>query len=207
MTEGTPMSSQSAPTTRQANTNIYFGFAPWIVFAVVASPSTWEFAALGALIVAVVLTLPDFRNHRVKFLDVAGIVFFAVLAVLALFLDRSDLSDVEKYASVISSAALAVIAFGSLAFMPFTEQYARESTPQEYWSSPLFKHINRVLTALWGLTFVLTAVCAYIAVEMDHDKSWFNWILPILILVLMVKFTEWYPDHAAQAAPDDASPA
>ncbi|MFD0532268.1 hypothetical protein ACFQ1I_46080 [Kitasatospora arboriphila] len=34
----------------------YFaGFAPWIVFDVVASPSTWEYASLAALVTAVLL--------------------------------------------------------------------------------------------------------------------------------------------------------
>lgn len=196
MSNPTPSATPAAAPSGHGS-NLYFGFAPWIVFAVVASPSTWEYASLGALITAVVLARPDFRHHNIKILDVAGMAFFAVLSVVALFLDRSDLSDVEKYAGVISSAALAVIALGSLAFMPFTEQYARETTPQEYWETPLFKKINRVLTLLWGLVFVATAALSYVAVEVEDGKSWFNWILPIVLLVAMVKFTEWYPDHAA----------
>ena len=38
---------------------------------------------------------------------------------------------------------LAVIAFGSLLFVPFTEQYARESVPERVWTSPQFKAVNR----------------------------------------------------------------
>ena len=34
--------------------------------------------------------------------------------------------------------------------MPFTEQYARQSTPRAYWASPTFKKINRVLSVAWG---------------------------------------------------------
>jgi hypothetical protein len=198
-TDTTPTAQPASTGSHGAGGSLYFGFAPWIVFAVVASPSTWEFAALGALITSVVLARPDFRRHNVKILDIAGMLFFAVLSVLALFLDRSDLADLEKYAGVISSGALAVIALGSLAFTPFTEQYARDTTPEEYWDSPRFKKINRVLTALWGLVFLATAVLSYVAVEVDHDKDWFNWILPIVLLVAMVKFTEWYPDHATAA--------
>jgi hypothetical protein len=198
--EVTPTAGSTPAASKPVTSNIYFGFAPWIVFAVVASPSTWEFATLGALITSVVLARPDFRRHNVKLLDIAGMAFFAVLSVLALFLDRSDLSDLEKYAGVISSGALAVIALGSLAFLPFTEQYARETTPREYWDSPLFKRINRNLTALWGLVFVATAVLSYVAVEVEDGRDWFNWILPIVLLVGMVKFTEWYPDHATAAA-------
>lgn len=71
------------------------------------------------------------RSERgsLKALDVGSIVFFGMLALLAIFLDRSDLDWVEDYSQVISSGALAVIALGSLAFTPFTEQYAPRDGP------------------------------------------------------------------------------
>ena len=34
------------------------------------------------------------------------------------------------------------MALGSLAFVPFTEQYARESTPPEVWHKPAFRRIG-----------------------------------------------------------------
>ncbi len=176
------------------------GFAPWIIFDVVASPSTWEFAALAALIAAVVLAGPELREGRLMMLDIAGIVFFAVLAVLALVLDRSDLDWLERYAQVISSGVLAVIAFGSLAYMPFTEQYARLSAPREIWSSLVFKKINRVLTAVWGLVFLITAILGYVALHVGRGHDWLNWIIPVALIVWAVKFTARYPDRVTATA-------
>lgn len=109
--------------------NLLFAFAPWIIFYVVASLSTWEYAALAALVAAVVLNLPDLRRGSFKALEVAGILFFGVIAVPALLLDRKDMLWLETYAQVLSSSVIAVVALGSMAFVPFTEQYARESTP------------------------------------------------------------------------------
>jgi hypothetical protein len=43
-------------------------------------------------------------------------------------------------------------------------------------------------------------VLGYVAVEVTHGKAWFNWILPIVVLAAMVKFTEWYPGHARTQA-------
>jgi hypothetical protein len=51
-----------------------------------------------------------------------------------------------------------LIAFGSLLFTPFTEQYARESVPRQFWSSPAFKQTNRRLTIMWAFAEV-AAVC------------------------------------------------
>jgi hypothetical protein len=170
-------------------TNPFVGFAPWIIFWVVAAPSTWEYATLGALIAAVILAVPDAQRHSLKLLDVTTIAFFAVFSVLALFLDRSDLSWLEDYSQAISSGVLAVIVLGSLAFVPFTEQYARESTPREVWDRPEFRQVNRTLTTVWGLVFAVSAVCGVIAQNVDTGKAWLNWIIPIVLIVGAFKYT------------------
>ncbi|WP_240802440.1 hypothetical protein [Streptomyces sp. A0642] len=178
--------------------NLFYAFAPWIIFDVIAAPSTWEFAALAGLVASVVLNLPDLRRGSFKVLEVAGIAFFAVLSLLALFLDRQDLLWLERYAQVLSSSVIAVVALGSLAFVPFTEQYARETTPREVWGSPAFRHANRVLTLLWGGVFVATALLGLLAVHTSSGADWFNWVIPAALLVLAVRFTERYPDRVRE---------
>ncbi|MFD0066846.1 hypothetical protein [Streptomyces sp. NPDC056690] len=178
--------------------NLLFAFAPWIIFDVVASPSTWEYAALAALIAAVVLNLPDLRRGSFKVLEVTGILFFGVMALLGLFLDRQDMLWLETYAQVLSSAVIAVVALGSLAFVPFTEQYARESTPPEVWGSPVFRHVNRVLTLVWGGVFVATAVLGLVALHTASGADWLNWVIPVLLLVLAARFTERYPNQVRE---------
>lgn len=182
--------------------NPFVGFAPWIIFWVVASPSTWEWAALSALVTAVILAVPSAERGSLKILDVGSIAFFGILAVLAVFLDRHDLDWLEDYSQAISSGALAVIALGSLAVMPFTEQYARESAPREVWNTPGFKRTNFVLTAAWGGVFLVSAVLGVIAEEVDSSttRQWLNWVIPIALVVGAFKFTAWYADQARQQA-------
>jgi hypothetical protein len=169
--------------------NPFVGFAPWIIFWVVAAPSTWEYATLGALIAAVILAIPDAQKHSIKLLDVTTIGFFAVFSLLALFLDPADLEWLEDYSQAISSGVLAVIVLGSLAFVPFTEQYARESAPREVWDTPRFKQVNRMLTTVWGLAFAGSAICGVIAQQVDSGKDWLNWIIPIVLIVGAFKYT------------------
>jgi uncharacterized membrane protein len=180
--------------------NPFVGFVPWIIFWVVAAPSTWEYATLGALLAAVILALPDARKRHLKLLDLVTIGFFAVFSLLAVFLDASDLEWLEDYSQAISSGVLAVVVLGSLAFVPFTEQYAREETPREVWDTPLFKQINRALTAVWGLVFAASAVLGVIAQNVDSGQDWFNWIIPIVLVVGAFKFTAAYPDKARERA-------
>ncbi|MFK4110529.1 hypothetical protein [Streptomyces sp. NPDC002176] len=174
--------------------SVFLSFAPWIIFGVVASPSTWEYAALAALVAALVLSAQDLLHGKIRILDAAGIVFFAVLSVLALALNRSDLLWVETYAQVISNGLVAVVAFVSLLYDPFTAQYARESTPRQYWDSPVFRHINRVLTTYWGVTFAIMTASTWLAIHFPDQDDWFNWVIPIALLVIAVKFTQRYPE-------------
>jgi hypothetical protein len=172
-------------------------FLPWIIFWVVSSPSTWEVAAVAALVAAVILSIPDaMRPGGIKALDVGTIGFFAVVSILAIFLDRKDLSWFEDWAQFISSIVLAAIAFVSLAFTPFTEQYARDSTPRELWNTPGFKGINRRLTLFWGVVFLLTAVSGVLAVKGSHStRDFFTWILPVILIVGAMKLQARYVEY------------
>ncbi|MEU6590980.1 hypothetical protein ABZ923_17465 [Streptomyces sp. NPDC046881] len=184
-----------APAKKPVGTGgIFFSFAPWIIFGVIASPSTWEYAALAALVASIVLSGQDMLHGRLRVLDMTGIVFFAVLSVLALALGRGQLAWLETYAQVVSNGLVAVVALGSLLTDPFTAQYAREQTRREVWDSPVFRHVNRVLTAVWGLAFALMTVSTWLAVRYPAQDDWFNWVVPVVLLVAAVKFTERYPE-------------
>lgn len=176
---------------------IFLGFVPWIVFSVVAGPSTWMWAALAALVCSLVLAVPDWlRSRSISILDVAALLFFGVLVVLALTLDRAALQPIEDRAQLLSSIVIAIVALGSLAVgRPFTEFYAKKETPREYWNSPVFKQINRVLSGLWGGVFVLNALCDAAVAFWGANTDLFNWVIPIVVIVAAVKITGWYPDH------------
>jgi uncharacterized membrane protein len=174
------------------------GFIPWIIFWVVASsPSTWEYGAIGAALAAIILALPSASRRRPKVLDVATIVFFVALAVVGAVVGAEDRDWLDRWSMVLSSGALGLIALGSLAFVPFTEQYAREQTPSELWGNPRFRKINRVLTLVWALTFLATAALGWIAVVAPSTSDWTNWVLPIVLIVGAFKFTARYPERAS----------
>ncbi|MFD8125942.1 DUF3159 domain-containing protein [Streptomyces mirabilis] len=180
--------------------SVFLGFAPWIIFDVVASPSTWKYAALAALIAALVLNVPDLRRGSFKILEAASLVFFAVLFVLGLAVDRQDLLWLETYAQTLANGVIAVVALGSLAFTPFTEQYARESVPRQYWDTSLFRRTNRILTAMWGGVFLVTALLGLLALHVRSGSDWLNWVIPIALLVAAIRFTKWYPAHVRARA-------
>jgi hypothetical protein len=177
--------------------SVFLGFVPWIVFSIVAGPSTWVWAAFAALACSLVLAVPDWRRSRsISILDAAALVFFAVLLVLGAVLDRAALQPIEDRAQLLSSVVIAVVALGSLAVgRPFTEFYAKQQSPPEVWNTPTFKKINRVLTGLWGGVFVVNALCDVAVGYWGASPDLFTWVIPIVIIVVAVRITGWYPDH------------
>ena len=104
--------------------------------------------------------------------------------------------------------------------MPFTEQYARERVSREYWGTPTFKKVNRVLSLAWAVRNRRSSGWSSMAVAFLDERAGstsdtslldliLNWVVPIAILVFMVRFTAIYPDRVrkAAAASDEAQQA
>jgi hypothetical protein len=183
-------------------------FAPWIVYWVVAdSRSTWEFGAITAAIISGLLLLPSLERGGVKTLDVLSFGFFVVIAVVGAVSSPHDGDWMDRWSQVLSSGALAVFVLVTIPFMPFTEQYARESAPPEVWNTPRFRRTNLVLTTMWGLVFAAEAALGVIAREAPGSAGWTNWVLPICLIVAAFKFTARYSAQAREAAQRRAQPA
>lgn len=179
----------------------FAGFAPWIIYWVVASgPSTWLYGALAAALAAIILSIPSIRRGRHKVLDWVTIAFFVALTIAGIVVGAKNGDWMDTYATTISSGMLAVVALGSLAFVPFTEQYARESTPPEVWDQPAFKRTNQILTLMWGLVFAGMAVCGFIAAKASSASELTEWVIPIVLIIAVVKFTQIYPERVRARA-------
>lgn len=179
--------------------NPVVGMLPWIVFSVLVGPGRFEFSVGIALAIAVMLVVLD-RLRRpgtsLKILEVADVAFFAALAIVGAVASDGTLRWLETYSGELSNFALVAIAFGSMAVrVPFTVQYARERVPRELWNTRGFMHTNYVITAVWGLAFLVAAVAGLYGdlVLRDSDNIWTNWLIQIGAIIVALRFTEWYP--------------
>jgi putative Mn2+ efflux pump MntP len=178
----------------------FVGFVPWIIYWVVAEgPSTWLFGALSAVLAAMILGISMGRGGP-RLLEIVTIVFFVAVTAAAMIVGAEDRDWMDTYATTLSSAVLAVMALGSLAFTPFTEQYARTDRPLEDWEKPAFRQTNRVLTLMWALVFALISVLGYYATQVPESRDWTNWVIPIVVIVGAVGMTQAYPTRARDRA-------
>ncbi len=170
---------------------IYLAFIPWVLFSLIAQHSTLKAAAVVALIGSAAIAVPSILARRPKLLELGAILAFAGFTFVAFNVDPATGQWVARYARAIAAALLALIAFGSLLFTPFTEQYARESVPREVWHSARFKQVNRQLTLLWALVFCVMVPSHLIAGAIDTHRAnlIFNWAIPIILIGWAAKRT------------------
>jgi hypothetical protein len=178
--------------------NIYVAFVPWVLFSVITEHGEVQAAAVIALVAAAVISFPSIRAGRPKALEIGTVAAFLAIAVIALVADSTTRDWLVRYGRGVAAGLLALIAFTSLLRTPFTEQYARESVPEALWSSPRFKSINRQLTLMWGVVFLLMVPSHVIAGIIDTHRAFtiFNWVIPIALVVFAIKWTARVTDES-----------
>jgi MFS family permease len=190
-TDSSSEPGRSRPAEHGPGTGIYLAFVPWILFSLITQHDTLKAAAVVALIAAVLIAAPAALAGRPRMLEIGAVVAFVGFTIVAFIADPSTTHWVARYARAIAALLLALIAFSSLLFVPFTEQYARESVPRQFWSTPRFKHVNRQLTVMWGCVFLAMMVShiAAGAIDTRRGNTIFNWVIPIILIIWAVKRT------------------
>ena len=169
-----------------AGAGIFVGLVPWFLFTIIAEHGTLKIASIASVVIAVGVCIYSMRGgKRPKMIELAAVATFIVFTVIAFIADPSVTHWLTRYARAVAAAVLAVLVFGSLLFVPFTEEYAREAVPRQYWDSPRFKELNRRLTAMWGAVFAVMTVSHVIAGAIDKRGTniIFNWVIPITLVV------------------------
>ncbi len=194
-----------APTSRPRRTMDAFlkspfaGIAPWALLSILSAPGRFEMAVTAALGLSVLVILVGLsRGIRVHALELFGAVFFGVMAIVGAFADDSVIRFLELWAGELTNVSLAAFAWLTLLIgEPFTMAYAKDTTPQEHWDSPLFKRINAVITAVWASAFTFAAAVGFVGDLVFHDAAnfWTGWILQLAGIFCAVAFTEFYPDY------------
>jgi hypothetical protein len=175
---------------KSGSSGFLLAVVPWLLFTVVAEHGTLKLASIGALVIAIWIARPGIQAGKPKALEVGAVVTFAAFTVAAFVVDPSVAHWLERYARAIAAGLLALIAFASLLAVPFTEQYARDKVPSEYWGSPKFKAINRKLTTIWACTFAAMVPfhIAAGAINSRPTNILFNWVTPFVFVLVAMKF-------------------
>ncbi len=139
------------------------------------------------------------RGLSVKLPDWMTLAFFAI-ATLSVLVDGSALLLFWKYNLVVLWGLFAGMAWASILLgAPFTLQYARETTPPEFWRHPVFVRTSLVLTLVWAGVFTLNLAIAGAAVG-RISPPWFALLLPTLAVAGAFVFTARYAAAVSRRA-------
>ena len=178
---------------------MFLSLIPWALFTIAAGHGGTSFVGPAALVAAVLaagIAIKNSLGSSLKVIDASGVLTFGALSVIAFAGDTAVRHHVVDYGRGASALVLAVVMLGSILFVPFTEQYAREGTPKQYWNSPVFRAVNRRISALWGAAILVMAGGHFLSGHLEaagdltrRDNLGLNWVLPVLLVLGAMKLT------------------
>ncbi|MCX7125513.1 MAG: carotenoid oxygenase family protein, partial [Gammaproteobacteria bacterium] len=173
--------------------SILRGFLPWILYSVLygSNPEQYMLAISAALASSVIF---DWKELKAGFILTRGTFFyFLLLLVLTAVFHWQWLQDNTW---LISNCMLAGITFTSaLIGKPFTLQYAKQQVREELWENAFFLQINYILTNIWGVIFLLTALVNYFHVEDPKINGLSYIILSNIGWFVGMYINKWFPDY------------
>ena len=174
-------------------TNMTWLLIPWIVFWVAAAISSF-WGSLISLAACVLVPLLMFRAKatiydRLSLVGVGG----CCIALLA-------------GASPLLMIPLSYFLFGLMwviscfTKVPLTAHYSKNSyNGDAALNNPLFMKTNLILTAAWGILYLLTPIWTYFIMRTNAGSfvGAINSVLPALMGLFTAWFQKWYPRHVA----------
>ncbi len=192
---------------------LILAFLPLITFSLLSRFLPHGYIGIAGLAAALIALIAIATSHPVwppKILNTCSLVLFALIAVLGFTLGKADDRWLATWGGAGVGIVLGLIILALVPVMPFTEQFARETTPQAYWASPTFKKINRVLSTAWGLAIFAIGLSRVAAAAIDGHttrrlpETLLGLAIPVIIVIYMLKFSKSYPDrvtHEPAGAP------
>lgn len=178
----------------EPKTNMLLLLIPWIVFWVVASINGF-WGSLVSVAVCVLLPVLMHRTKATLYDQVSGLgVGACSVALLA-------------GASPILVIPVSYLLFGLMwtvsCFLkvPLTAHYSKNGYNGEAaLRNPIFMRTNRILTAAWGVLYLVTPIWTYFIIQTDAASyvGAINSVLPALMGVFTAWFQKWYPRYIAR---------
>ena len=189
-------------------------FLPLITFSVLARFLPHGDIGVAGVVAAVMALVGVLANRPVwppQIVVFCSLILFTLVAVLGFTLGNHDDRWLATWGGAGMPLIIGLIMLILVPVMPFTEQFARQATPQAYWSSPTFKKIHRVLSAGWGLAIMAIGVSRLAAAAINGHTTHrlpellLGLAVPAVILIYMLRFSKSYPERVTHNEPAAAA--
>lgn len=177
------------------NTNMNIMLLPWIVFWVTVSVSKQP-GCLLSIAACAFISLIYYQNKKTIYdvLSSALVMGFCVTMLTGM---------PEKVMLPLSYLAFGVMwlasCFGGL--IPLTAHYSKNSYGgEDALKNALFVKTNRILTALWGILYLITAAVTWFLMQSSVRPltGLINSVCPVFMGIFTAWFQKWYPARVAR---------
>lgn len=185
--------TKSEKTEIQKEPNMLIMLIPWITIWIGLSINSFWGAIIG---LAVISLIPfSFIKYQATIFDYLTVFLVSVICLLSILNFPIDIL-----------VSLSYLIFGLMwtltIFMkiPLTAFYSmKDYGMNSALKNPLFIQTNRILTACWGILYILTAIWTYglLNTSLSSYTGLINSILPFILLAFTKWFQKWYPKHFA----------
>ncbi|HEX4128004.1 MAG TPA: hypothetical protein VHX67_10535 [Acidimicrobiales bacterium] len=171
--------------------DLIWSFSPWLLFLLATRFTSLSGAIALGLVAALVVAARAIGHHRLHLLDVASVLYFTGLGLALEIIQPVSVTYWSRYAQAGAHAFLTLIVLGSVAIgRPFTESYAKETVPKEVWGTPQFRAVNRSISLVWGLAFLLGTISLIVAGSVTGRPFLLRILIPFGALAWAYSYTQ-----------------
>jgi hypothetical protein len=187
---------------------LILAFLPLIAFSLLSRVLPHGDIGVAGLVAAVIALIAIATSRPwwpPKIINSCSLVLFTLIAVLGFTLGRNDDRWLATWGGSGIGLVIGLIILALIPVMPFTGQFARESVPPSYWTSPVFKKINRVLSIAWGVAIFAVGVSRVAAAAINGHatrtlpETLLGLVVPVGIIIYMLKFSKNYPERVSHS--------
>lgn len=186
--------AEAAEDTAEPKTNMLLLLIPWIVFWVAAAiDSHW--GGLISMATCVLLPVLMCRTKATRYDQISALGVGACSIAL--------LAGASPILVIPASYFLFGLIWTVSCFtkVPLTAHYSKNSyNGDAELRNPIFMRTNRILTAAWGILYLVTPIWTYLIMQTDAASfvGAINSVLPALMGIFTAWFQTWYPRHIAR---------
>ncbi len=163
-------------------------FVPWIIFWIWHSIAPGFLPMLSVALVSLVITLYHLKTNRPTLFEYGSCVYL----IMATLLYWMGIEFFITYIRMINNIYLGALWLISLTkTFSLTAEYSRHGLPRAIWNTRAFLDTNNILTGLWGIYFLCSAIMDLVAITYS-ELSLVLMIVEYLLLIPMFLFTSWF---------------
>ena len=186
--------AQTVASKAEPKTNMMLLLVPWIVFWVAAAIDGF-WGSLASMATCVLLPVLMYRTKATLYDRLSGAGVGACCIAL--------LAGLSPILVIPASYFLFGLMWAASCFtkVPLTAHYSKNSyNGDAALRNPIFMKTNRILTAAWGILYLVTPTWTYLIMQTNAAGfvGAINSILPALMGAFTAWFQAWYPRHIAR---------